>query len=374
VTFGGSASDLEDGDLSSSISWASDLDGALATGASITVSTLSSGAHTITASVTDAGGKTASDSITVTVNAPPTVSIASPQGDGMTVQSGDTVTFAGIATDFEDGDLSSGIEWSSSVDGVLGTGDSIDVTTLSSGAHTITASVTDAGGKTASDSTTITVNTPPVVVITAPEDNSSFSVGESVNFAATAIDPEDGALSSVQWASSMDGPLGSGLSISATLSEGVHTVTATGFDTGGGSDSASITVTITEPPPAPPEASFAASPVTGTAPLTVTFASTSSSPTGPITSSVWDFGDGGSASGPSATHTYVSAGTYTVTLTVTASGGTSTATRQITVTNPLPPPSTQPPPTLPPGNECGGRRCEPRDPGDPPGEELPGRL
>lgn len=66
IAFSGGASDAEDGNLSSSLSWSSDLDGAIGSGASFSA-TLSVGTHTVTASVTDSGGKSASDSIDVTV-------------------------------------------------------------------------------------------------------------------------------------------------------------------------------------------------------------------------------------------------------------------------------------------------------------------
>jgi len=66
VSFNGSATDAEDGNLTGAISWASDLDGFLGTGASVNAS-LSVGSHTVTAQVTDSGGKSGSDSVDVTV-------------------------------------------------------------------------------------------------------------------------------------------------------------------------------------------------------------------------------------------------------------------------------------------------------------------
>ncbi|MFI6424077.1 LamG-like jellyroll fold domain-containing protein [Promicromonospora sp. NPDC050880] len=47
----------------------------------------------------------------------------------------------------------------------------------------------------------------------------------------------------------------------------------------------------------------------------------SSDPDGPLASYAWDFGDGETATGAQATHTYAAPGTYTVTLTVTDSEG-----------------------------------------------------
>ena len=90
-----------------------------------------------------------------------------------------------------------------------------------------------------------TGNQPPTVTITAPPNGSSFTQGTSVNFTGTATDPEDGNISAnINWSSDLDGGLGTGASISATLSVGVHTITASVTDLGGLSDSDQITVTI----------------------------------------------------------------------------------------------------------------------------------
>ena len=67
VTLTGNALDTEDGNLSASIAWSSNLDGSLGTGASVSTSTLSVGSHTLTAQVSDSGGLSDSDTITLTV-------------------------------------------------------------------------------------------------------------------------------------------------------------------------------------------------------------------------------------------------------------------------------------------------------------------
>ncbi|WP_285113973.1 PKD domain-containing protein [Leifsonia sp. fls2-241-R2A-40a] len=80
----------------------------------------------------------------------------------------------------------------------------------------------------------------------------------------------------------------------------------------------------------PPTASFTA----GTNGLAVAVdGRASSDPDGSISSYAWTFGDGGTATGSSANHTYAAAGTYTITLKVTDNlGATGTTTRQVTVT------------------------------------------
>ncbi len=67
----------------------------------------------------------------------------------------------------------------------------------------------------------------------------------------------------------------------------------------------------------PPVANFVASPTTGVAPLAVSFnANLSSDADGTITSYGWAFGDGGTGTGITTSHTYASAGTYNAVLTV----------------------------------------------------------
>jgi len=92
-------------------------------------------------------------------NNPPSVSISSP-ADSSTFDSEATILFEGIASDIEDGDPTANLAWTSDIDGQIGSGGSFS-TTLSDGNHTITASVTDSGGKTGSASKSITVGTPP---------------------------------------------------------------------------------------------------------------------------------------------------------------------------------------------------------------------
>jgi hypothetical protein len=70
IAFIATAGDNEDGDLGASVTWSSDQDGALGAGASITVTLSSDKVHVITASVSDSGGASASDGITVTVGTP----------------------------------------------------------------------------------------------------------------------------------------------------------------------------------------------------------------------------------------------------------------------------------------------------------------
>jgi len=85
-------------------------------------------------------------------------------------------------------------------------------------------------------------------------------------------------------------------------------------------------------PNTPPTAVVGANPTSGTVPFAVSFSGAGSSdPDGSIASYAWTFGDGGTASGVSASHTYTTAGSYSAKLTVTDNrGGTGSATVPIT--------------------------------------------
>ncbi len=89
-------------------------------------------------------------------NQPPTASITTPT-NGSSFTQGDNITFAGSATDAEDGDVTTSLSWTSNVDGAIGSGGSFSITTLSEGVHTITATATDSNSLASSDTITINV-------------------------------------------------------------------------------------------------------------------------------------------------------------------------------------------------------------------------
>src|SRR5207249_4927507 len=122
-----------------------------------------SGVHAITATVTDAGGRSATAQVTVTVNSAPTLAITAPAANGLFDHG--SVVLTATASDVEDGNLGASVRWTSSHDGALGTGALLAVTTLSSGAHTITATVTDAGGRSAAATVAIVVDSRPTIAI-----------------------------------------------------------------------------------------------------------------------------------------------------------------------------------------------------------------
>ncbi len=114
---------------------------------------------------------------------------------------------------------------------------------------------------------------------------------------------------------------------------GTYDAKLTITDSDGDSDTKTVPITVNEPPNIAPTAAIGTSGASGNAPFTVNFSgSGSSDPDGSIASYAWDFGNGQTATGESASATYGAAGTYTATLTVTDDkGATGTATQVITV-------------------------------------------
>ena len=118
---------------------------------------------------------------------------------------------------------------------------------------------------------------------------------------------------------------------------GTYLVTATVTDNLGATSSSSATIVVSPPPVnKPPVAAVSLSPSSAYGPVTVNVnAAGSSDPDGSIASAVIDFGDGTTAMGLTASHTYKLSGTYTVRATITDNqGASSSASAGVTVKAP----------------------------------------
>ena len=112
---------------------------------------------------------------------------------------------------------------------------------------------------------------------------------------------------------------------------GSYNVTLTVTDNGGVTNAVTKSVTVTAPNNVPPTANFSFT----TSGLTANFTDSSTDSDGTIASHAWTFGDGGTSTATSPSHTYAAAGTYTVTETVTdgTSGKTSAKSSSVTVSS-----------------------------------------
>jgi len=118
----------------------------------------------------------AASAVSTPANNAPVVTITSP-ANGSSFSQGTSITFAGSASDAEDGDLTASLVWTSNLQGTIGNGGSFARSDLVVGTHTITASVTDSGSQTGSDVRTITVT----AVGTIPNSPSNLQVVRIAN-------------------------------------------------------------------------------------------------------------------------------------------------------------------------------------------------
>jgi serine protease len=170
---------------------------------------------------------------------------------------------------------------------------------------------------------------------TAPTASFTYSCTDlSCSFDGTGSSDADGDPLSYSWTFG-DGGSASGSTASHTYAnDGSYTVTLTVSDgTDTGTDSQTVTVSASTEENQAPTASFTSS----CTDLGCSFdGSGSSDSDGSIASYAWDFGDGNTASGSTASHTYAAGGTYTVTLTVTDDdGATDSASQSVTVEEPV---------------------------------------
>jgi subtilisin family serine protease len=284
------------------------------------------------------------------VNQAPTATIVAP-ANGASVTAGTTVTFNGSGSDFEDGALTgAALQWTSSRDGIIGSGTTFTKANLSVGTHTITLTATDAQLATGTATRTLTVtaappvNQPPVANFTM----SCPTLHCTVDGSASTDDAGIVSYSWV-WGNGKSKVTPTGITSTTYYANAVYTVSLTVTDAGGLTNTITkqVTVpTVTPPPNQAPTASITApangtSVVSGTA---VTFSGGGTDPEDGVlggTSLQWTSSrDGAIGSGASFTKSNLTVGAHTITLTATdAQGATGTSTRTLTVT---PPPNQAP--------------------------------
>ncbi|MCK5246660.1 PKD domain-containing protein, partial [Candidatus Bipolaricaulota bacterium] len=181
-------------------------------------------------------------------------------------------------------------------------------------------------------------NVPPIAGFSINEQTGQAPF--TVNFSAAEgvlSKDEDGVIIQFEWDFGDGSSSGSGESVTHTYATaGTFTAVLCVTDNDGDTACNSKQIYVSPAAPPGPAASFTASPTSGTSPLTVFVnASASSYDAGVISQYRWEWGDGSTGYGKTASHTYFSTGakTYTQTLTVRATDGkVGTATRTISVT------------------------------------------
>lgn len=249
-----------------------------------------------------------------------TIANAVPVAELASTNEGRAYSFDASASRDDDGPIAS-TTWDFG-DGTSGTGAKVAHTYRLAGSYTVVVTVTDAQGATATKSATVTIsNAAPVASFTQETTGTSVALD-----AASSTDPDGGPLD-YAWTFG-DGASAVGASTSHRYDRaGSFTITLTVTDADGATDVETVTVEATNAAPT--------AKITQTSDnLEVAFDGAGSlDADGSIASYEWDFGDGQTAAGKTATHGYAAAGSYTVTLTVTDNdGAVGSATAEVTVT------------------------------------------
>jgi hypothetical protein len=92
-------------------------------------------------------------------------------------------------------------------------------------------------------------NTPPIASITSPQSGAQFPDNQPVALVGAGNDAEDGVLpgAALTWSSDRDGGLGTGTTLSRTLSAGAHLITLTATDSRGAIGTATVNIQIVPP-------------------------------------------------------------------------------------------------------------------------------
>lgn len=230
--------------------------------------TFEPGAHLLTLRVVDEAGLEGTASVTFTVEPEDTVPacVITAPAEGADLWFGDEVTLQAWVSDAETATTVLDVDWSSDVDGPLGTSvadsagvASLSVTGLSPGTHSVSLAVTDEVGHTCADAHTLRVLDPPVIELLAPTDGEVVAEGSTVLLQAQVGDSVDppSALT-LTWDSNRDGRLASptpdatGLTSAATpVSVGPHVLSATVTDLDGLATTAVLALTVDGAPSAP---------------------------------------------------------------------------------------------------------------------------
>ena len=159
----------------------------------------------------------------------------------------------------------------------------------------------------------------------------------SVSFSGANSTDADGDSLSFAWAFGDGGTALGRLTNHNYTAAGSYAAILTVSDGRGGNDTASVAIAATAPPNTPPVANAVGLPKSGVAPLLVNFSGAASTDAdNDSLSFAWAFGDGGTALGRLASHSYATAGNFATILTVSdGRGGSDTASVAISASAPV---------------------------------------
>lgn len=266
------------------------------------------GVYSVNLIVTDDDGKTDchDDDISVS-NIPPIAYIDMINPNPAII--GDIIFFTGYGTD-SDGTILEW-QWNSSIDGLLNSQSSFNISTMSSGIHTISFKVKDDDQEWSQDITQILiVNVPPIADFIYEPLNPTTQ--DTIYFNSTSYDL-DGAI--VNWTWSFDDTIAYGDRVTRQyMDDGIFSVKLLVQDNHGAIDEISQQITVLN---VGPTANFSFEPAIPIINQTVQFLDASTDSDGDIVSYLWDFGDGNTSTVQNPQHVYSTCEAYIVKLLVT---------------------------------------------------------
>ncbi len=296
------------------------------------------GAHSLTAvAVDNRNASTISTPVNITISAAPTVTLTAPLQGASVSGPNVAVKYTLIGSGYDHVRLL--------LDGVgvaiANPTGSYTFNDVVPGGHTVVAQLEDAqnavlAGATATVGFNVLappINQPPSVNVGVDQ---TLAVGQTLDLQAAVVDdgwPNPPGAVTLQW-TSQSGPATPTWPLNDVNQAHTHVVFPTAgtyvlrltANDGQYTSFDELTITVTAANVAP-VVSFTRSPLVGPAPLTVAVNGTGSSDSdGTIVGYAWTFGDGGTASGVTASHVYTTVGTYTITLTVTDNSGATAST------------------------------------------------
>ena len=219
-----------------------------------TTNNLAAGTYTLTAIASDNNGLKATNSVNITVDTPPAVTITNPL-DNATLSAPASVTIQASASDPDPGGSVTNVQF------LVGSTVLTNQTTapfsaaknnLAAGSYTLTAIASDNLGVKTTNSVNIVVDTPPTVSITNPVSGTVFIAPANLTIQASASDPDaGGSVTNVQFL------VGSTVLTNETtapfsaatnnLATGIYTLTAIASDNLGVKNTNAVTINVVTP-------------------------------------------------------------------------------------------------------------------------------